>query len=60
MALHTPPIHLQPIFRDLGYQDGDFPVAEQVCRDMISLPVFPELSEEQIQTVVGALREALT
>ncbi|NLE76015.1 MAG: DegT/DnrJ/EryC1/StrS family aminotransferase [Chloroflexi bacterium] len=59
MVMHPPPIHLQPAFRYLGYSEGDFPVTERVSRQILSLPIYPELTEAQIGEVVDALREAL-
>ena len=50
------PLHLQPCFRDLGYGPGDFPVAEALCAQVLSLPVFPELSEEQVDAVIETVR----
>ena len=41
------PLHLQDCFGDLGYQLGDMPVAEKLCNEVLSLPVYPELSREQ-------------
>jgi len=55
-GIHYPiPIHLQPTFASLGYAPGSFPVAEEAARQFLSLPLFPELTEEQIQHVAGAL-----
>lgn len=45
------PLHLQDCFEYLGYKAGDFPVAERLCSEVLSLPVYPELSEEQIEFV---------
>ncbi len=45
------PLHLQDCFEDLGYKAGDFPDAERLCGEVLSLPVYPELSEEQIEFV---------
>lgn len=54
------PIHLQPFYREqFGYKEGDFPVAEDVGRRSIALPFFNSLTEEQVDYVVAALKEAL-
>lgn len=59
-GIHYPvPIHLQPAYRDLGYRRGDFPVSERVAAEVLSIPIFPELNEGQINTVVDALRAGL-
>lgn len=49
------PLHLQPCFRSLGYAPGDFPVAERLCREVLSLPVYPELGEERVRRVATAI-----
>ncbi len=49
---HYPdPVHLVPIHRDLGYQPGDFPVAERVAGEELSLPMYAELRAAQIAAV---------
>jgi len=56
---HYPiPVHLQPAHADLGYHAGDFPVAEQAAHEVLSLPIFPEMTREQVQTVAAAVSEA--
>jgi dTDP-4-amino-4,6-dideoxygalactose transaminase len=59
-ALHYPvPLHLQNAYRLLGYKEGDFPIAEKHSREILSLPMFPELSEEQIVYVVESVKECV-
>jgi dTDP-4-amino-4,6-dideoxygalactose transaminase len=56
-GVHYPiPVHLQPAYRDLGYSAGDFPVAERAAREVLSLPIYPELTSEQIETIAGLFR----
>jgi dTDP-4-amino-4,6-dideoxygalactose transaminase len=58
-GLHYPmPVHRQPAYADLGYAAGAFPVAERVANEVLSLPMFPELTAEQIATVAAAVRRA--
>jgi len=55
--VHYPtPIHLMERFRDLGYSAGDFPQAEKAAREVISIPVHPELDDSEISAVAEALR----
>ncbi len=57
-GVHYPiPVHLQPAHADLGYQAGDFPMAEQVAREVLSLPIFPEMTREQVATVAAAVAQ---
>jgi dTDP-4-amino-4,6-dideoxygalactose transaminase len=59
-AVHYPiPIHLQEACRNLGYQQGAFPIAEHLAEEFLSLPMFPELTEEQIQHVACCVGEAV-
>ena len=54
------PCHLQPIFKDLcGFKEGEFPVAEDVCKKQICLPVFATMTEEQAKYVVDSLKEVM-
>lgn len=55
-GIHYPiPIHLQEAYRYLGCQRGDFPITEGCAEEILSLPMYPELTEEQIQYVVEAI-----
>jgi dTDP-4-amino-4,6-dideoxygalactose transaminase len=59
-AIHYPvPIHLQPAYEMLRYEMGDFPVSEQIARELISLPMFPELTNIQIDAVAETLKDSL-
>ncbi len=59
MVYYPMPLHLQPVYAELGYGSGDLPVAEQVAREVLSLPMFPELSPVQQEQVVYALKDCL-
>ena len=50
-------LHLQPCFAALGGRLGDLPVTEALTREVVSLPIFPELSEEQVSEVAMGVRE---
>ena len=57
-ALHYPlPLHLQKCYADLGYRAGAFPVSEAAARECLSLPVYPELTDAQIQRVATVILE---
>jgi dTDP-4-amino-4,6-dideoxygalactose transaminase len=51
------PVHLQPFYANRGFQQGQFPVAEQVCGEILSLPMFPEMTAEQVEYVVAQVLE---
>lgn len=57
--MHYPtPVHLQPAYSGLGYRTGDFPVSERIARETLSLPIYPELSDDAVQTVIEAVNLA--
>ncbi len=59
-GIHYPvPVHLQKAYEFLGHKPGDFPVSEKMASELISLPMFPELTEEQVAYVAGVLKKAL-
>jgi len=59
-GIHYPiPVHLQEAHADLGYRSGDFPISERAANEVLSLPMYPELSDENIEIVTAALREAV-
>lgn len=56
-GIHYPiPIHLQPAYEFLGHKEGDFPEAEKQAKQLLSLPMFPELANEQIERVANAVK----
>ncbi|TAU73291.1 DegT/DnrJ/EryC1/StrS family aminotransferase [Rhizobium leguminosarum] len=58
-GLHYPiPVHLQKAHADLGYQAGDFPVSEAAAREVLSLPIYPEMPVRHVDQVVAALEYA--
>ena len=58
-GIHYPiPIHLQPIYRQLyGYKEGDFPKSEDVCKQVLSLPLYPEMGETEVDEVSKLVHE---
>jgi dTDP-4-amino-4,6-dideoxygalactose transaminase len=58
-GLHYPiPVHLQPAYADLGYRPGAFPISERAAAEVLSLPMFPEMTDEQVDAVAAAVRRA--
>jgi dTDP-4-amino-4,6-dideoxygalactose transaminase len=59
-GVHYPvPIHLQEAYRELGCERGDFPTAEKCADEFLSLPMYPELTADQLENVVQAVKEAV-
>ncbi|MEA3274499.1 MAG: DegT/DnrJ/EryC1/StrS family aminotransferase [Pseudomonadota bacterium] len=57
-GIHYPiPVHLQKVYAEFGYSEGDFPVTEQAATELLSLPMFPELKRSQVEEVCDAVRE---
>ena len=60
VGIHYPvPVHLQNAYANLGYKRGDFPVSEACADSFLSLPMYPELTDQQIDTVVAEFKECL-
>lgn len=56
-AVYYPlPLHLQPMYRELGYREGDFPEAERASREVLCLPMYPELTDGQVDEVMAAVK----
>ena len=58
-VIYPYPIHLLPAYADLGYRQGDFPQSEKASAEQLSLPMYPELSEEAISRVAKAVSESI-
>ena len=56
LIYYPQPLHLQKCYADVGWKPGDFPVAEEVSRRILPLPMYPELTDEQIRYVTGQIR----
>ncbi|MDH4164034.1 MAG: DegT/DnrJ/EryC1/StrS family aminotransferase [Nitrospirota bacterium] len=59
MIYYPVPLHLQAAYKDLGMKAGSLPATEAATKEVLSLPIFPELTEEQVKTVAEAVRKAL-
>lgn len=53
-------LHLQEVYKDLGYKRGDFPIAEAAEEEVLALPMYPELQTQEIEGIVGIIKRALT
>ncbi len=59
MIYYPVPLHLQTAYNDLGMKPGSLPIAEQAAREVLSLPMYPELTEDQIKQVTDAVKKEL-
>ncbi|HYW21084.1 MAG TPA: DegT/DnrJ/EryC1/StrS family aminotransferase [Nodularia sp. (in: cyanobacteria)] len=59
MVYYPHPLHLQPVYQTLGYQPGQLPVAELAAHEVLSLPMFPELTQEQQDQVIYVLKDTV-
>src|SRR5437762_2848603 len=60
-GIHYPiPIHLQPAYRDLGHKRGDFPVTESCAQQVLSLPMYAELTQDQIEYIAKTVRDFMS
>lgn len=60
VGIHYPtPLHLQPLYKSLKYKEGDFPEAEELSKQTLSLPMYPEITNQDIRQVVSSLRGVL-
>jgi dTDP-4-amino-4,6-dideoxygalactose transaminase len=60
MIYYPLPLHWQPVYKNLGYQPGQLPVSEQASQEVLSLPMFPELEQEQQDKVIDTLKNCLS
>jgi len=58
LSYYSGPLHLQPVFDNLEHKEGDFPVAEKVANEWLSLPVSPYLNESKLNWVIVAVRQS--
>jgi dTDP-4-amino-4,6-dideoxygalactose transaminase len=60
-GIHYPiPLHLQKPYGHLGYKAGDFPVSERLAQEIVSLPMYPNLTEEQQHRICAAIKRILS
>lgn len=60
MCYYPVPLHLQAAFSQFGYRQGDLPISETLAREVVSLPMYPELQEHQVKQVAFAINEIMT
>jgi dTDP-4-amino-4,6-dideoxygalactose transaminase len=59
LGYHYAAIHLFTMYRKRGFKEGMFPVAERVCRQIVTLPLFPTMTESDVERVVAAVKVIL-
>jgi dTDP-4-amino-4,6-dideoxygalactose transaminase len=60
-SVHFIPLHLHPYYRErYGFQRGDFPVAERAYERIVSLPLYPRMSEEDVEDVIEAVTKVVS
>ena len=57
--IYFPPVHLQPYYRTLGFKEGLLPITENIAKEVLSLPLRPTLSDEDIKYIVDVIKEAM-
>lgn len=55
-SVHVIPLHLHPLYQQMGYREGQFPVAERLFRSSVSLPIWPDMTEQQVEQVIAAVK----
>ena len=60
VQLHYQPVHLQPYFKELGFKKGDFPNSELYGQNAMSIPLFPDLTNDEQERVVEVLKKLLS
>ena len=57
MIYYSMPLHLQPALKYLGYKKNDFPKAEKICKEVLSLPIYPEMSQKEQDFIIRKIKE---